>query len=747
MLLTLTIIAVLVSARPGAATAPRPSAAPSCQRRCGDMEIPYPFGIGRGCYLYTGEGDTTFGLTCNLTADGTYKTFCYEVEVIGISLRRGQARVRSDIRSWCYNRTSMSMDENNIWWNDFTDSQFRLSDEDNRFTVIGCNSLAYVRSANTGSRYMTGCMATCPAAGRLENGSCSGMGCCQAAIPRGINTYEVQFDDRFTTASTRGFSRCSYAALVEAAAFDFRITYVTADDFMESTGGKAPLVLDWVVGKETCAEAARNTTAYMCASSNSECVDSRNGPGYLCNCSRGYDGNPYVHDGCQDVNECTSFKYPCSVPGTCVNTPGGFVCSCPDKTRGNAYSGTCEAQNSQLGVHMAVGISIGLVALVLSMSCAYMIHQKRSLAAVKQRYFRQHGGLLLFEEMKSKQGLSFTLFTKDELEEATDKFDERHVLGKGGNGTVYKGALKDKRLVAIKKCKLINERQEKEFGKEMLILSQVNHRNVVRLYGCCLEVEVPMLVYQFIPNGTLYQLIHGRPHETRISFTTRLKIAHETAEALAYLHSWASPPIIHGDVKSPNILIDEDYTAKVADFGASTLAPTDEAQFVTFVQGTYGYLDPEYMQTSKLTSKSDVYSFGVVLLELLTSRKAMNLQALDEEKNLSSHFLLAVSENRLCEILDEQIKGEQSVELIEQVAELAKECLEMASDRRPCMREVAEELDRVRKLLQHPWGQQTSDEERKALLVGSPITRPEIELSNGYVSLTDSAYLGVQSPR
>ncbi|RLN05542.1 hypothetical protein C2845_PM13G20600 [Panicum miliaceum] len=202
----------------------------------------------------------------------------------------------------------MSMDKNIIWWNDFTDSQFRLSDEDNRFTVIGCNSLAYVGSANTGSKYMTGCMATCPAAGRLENGSCSGMGCCQAAIPRGINTYQVQFDGRFTTSRTRGFSRCSYAALVEAAAaaFDFRTTYVTADDFMESTGGKAPLVLDWVVGKETCREAARNTTAYMCVSSNSECVDSRNGPGYLCNCSRGYDGNPYVHDGCQDVNECTS---------------------------------------------------------------------------------------------------------------------------------------------------------------------------------------------------------------------------------------------------------------------------------------------------------------------------------------------------------------------------------------------------------------------------------------------------------
>ncbi|KAF8712765.1 hypothetical protein HU200_028535 [Digitaria exilis] len=326
--------------------------------------------------------------------------------------------------------------------------------------------------------------------------------------------------------------------------------------------------------------------------------------------------------------------------------------------------------------------------------------------------------------MKSKQGLSFKLFTKAELEEATDNFAERNVIGKGGYGTVYKGTLKDNRSVAIKKCKLVSERQEKEFGKEMLILSQINHRNVVKLYGCCLEVEVPMLV--------------DAPED-----------AHEAAEALAYLHSWASPPIIHGDVKSANILIDEDYTVKVSDFGASTLAPTDEAQFVTFVQGTYGYLDPEYMQTSKLTGKSDVYSFGVVILELLTCRKAMNLEAIDVEINLSAHFLLAMSESRLGEILDEQIKGEESMELIEQVAELAKQCLEMASDKRPPMREVADELERFWNLSQHhPWGQETSEEELRALLVGSPNSPFEIEISNGaYLSMTDSAYLGVQSPR
>ncbi|CAD6264452.1 unnamed protein product [Miscanthus lutarioriparius] len=433
-----------------------------------------------------------------------------------------------------------------------------------------------------------------------------------------------------------------------------------------------------------------------------------------------------------DINECEEDpnKYPCSVPGTCTNTPGSFICSCPDKTTGNAYNGTCEAKKSQLGVRVAVGVSAGLVMLVVTMSCVYMIRQKRSLAAVKQRSWRRRPA----------------------------GFDERNVLGKGGSGTVYKGSLRDGRAVAIKKCKLVSERQEKEFGKEMLILSQVNHRYVVRLHGCCLEVEVPMLVYEFVPNGTLYHLIHGdrRHGGSRVSFATRLKIAHEAAEALAYLHSWASPPIIHGDVKSPNILIDESYAAKVSDFGASTLAPTDEAQFVTFVQGTYGYLDPEYMQTSKLTSKSDVYSFGVVLLELLTCRKAMNLQSLDDEEiNLSAQFLHAMGEKRLDEILDEQIKGEQSMELIEQVAELAKRCLEMASEKRPSMREVAEELDRVRKLSQHPWGSQeeTCDEEElKALLVGSPGTGTSSEIepsisTNAYVSMTDSAYLGIRSPR
>ncbi|OAY82631.1 Wall-associated receptor kinase 3, partial [Ananas comosus] len=335
------------------------------------------------------------------------------------------------------------------------------------------------------------------------------------------------------------------------------------------------------------------------------------------------------------------------------------------------------------------GVSACFVTLTIIPLCIYIICERKKLTDIKEKYFQQHGGRLLLEEIGKKQGLAFTIFTKEELEEATNNFDMSNILGHGANGTVYKGVLKDNRVIAIKRAKIIDEKQKEEFGKEMIILAQINHKNVIKLLGCCLEVEVPML------------LLHGKSPRIRVTFETRLRLAAESAEALAYLHSSASPPIIHGDVKSSNILLDDRHMAKVADFGASRPAPMNEVQYVTLVQGTLGYLDPEYMQTYELTHKSDVYSFGVVLLELLTGKYVVSLEGPEEERSLSSKFLVAMQENGLYELLDDQIIDDDEIELIKAVAALARTCLSIKREERPSMKDVAEELGRLRKLKQN----------------------------------------------
>ncbi|KAK1416331.1 hypothetical protein QVD17_32120 [Tagetes erecta] len=420
--------------------------------------------------------------------------------------------------------------------------------------------------------------------------------------------------------------------------------------------------------------------------------------------------------GGQDINECERGNHDCENGDQCVDTDGSYMCTCPKGFSGDGRrDGTgCTADQSTL-IKIVVGVSASAIFLLIFVTCLYLILKKRKLVMLKEKFFKQNGGIMLQQRISGDGGShdQARVFTIDELKRATNNYDESRIIGKGGFGTVYKGVLSDNRIVAIKKSKLADQTQAQieQFINEVVILSQINHRNVVKLIGCCLETEIPLLVYEFIPNGTLSDHIHNKGKSSTITWDIRLRIATETAEALSYLHSAASVPIIHRDIKPMNILLDDNYVAKVADFGASKLIPIDQVELATIVQGTLGYLDPEYLQTNQLTDKSDVYSFGVVLVELLTGKKALSFDRPEEERNLAIHFLSNLKQERLFQVLDEHLQLNDVPSEIIQVAKLAERCLRVKGDERPTMKEVAIELQGIlaSKTRKHPWVQSSSN--------------------------------------
>ncbi|XP_065637311.1 LEAF RUST 10 DISEASE-RESISTANCE LOCUS RECEPTOR-LIKE PROTEIN KINASE-like 1.1 isoform X4 [Quercus suber] len=290
------------------------------------------------------------------------------------------------------------------------------------------------------------------------------------------------------------------------------------------------------------------------------------------------------------------------------------------------------------------------------------------------------------------------VFSYTELEEATNNFDIEKELGDGGFGTVYHGKLHDGREVAVKRLYEHNYRRLEQFLNEVKILTRLHHKNLVSLYGCTSRHSRELLlVYEFVPNGTVADHIHGdRATPGSLKWATRLSIAIETASALTYLHA---SDIIHRDVKTNNILLDDNFCVKVADFGLSRLFPNDVTHVSTAPQGTPGYVDPEYHQYYQLTSKSDVYSFGVVLIELISSLPAVDMARHRHEINLAKLAINKIEKCAFHELIDPHLGFESDNEvkrMTKSVAELAFQCIQEDKEMRPSMDEVLEALKKIK---------------------------------------------------
>ncbi|KAK2980031.1 hypothetical protein RJ640_020057 [Escallonia rubra] len=707
---------------------------PGCQQNCGNLTVPYPFGvgIGSGCSI-----DPWFDINCN-TSFSPPKPFLNvgNMEVIHIS--DSEIRTKNVMASNCFDRTGSLISSNRASI-DLGSPYFTLSQK-NKFTIIGCDDFALI-AAFTGLNFTTGCFSLCSRSVDILEGYCTGIGCCQTSIPKGLRTFLAAISTRRNHTDVWSFNPCGYAFLGEQDKFKFRGASDLSDpNFMNKTVDSVPVLIDWVIGNKSCVEAQKSND-FTCHK-NSYCVDSDNGfGGYRCSCNKGYGGNPYLSPGCNDIDECANPDSN-TCDKICINTPGSYNCSCPHGYFGDGQkSGRgCIAKNPEFPViKFSLGMGFGFLSLLVAMTWLYISIKRRKLIKLREKFFHQNGGLLLKQQVASSEGgvESTKVFTAEELEKATNNYAEDRILGRGGYGTVYKGVLPDKRVVAIKKSRVMDESQIELFINEVVVLAQVNHRNVVKILGCCLESEVPLLVYEYVSNGTLYHHIHGRGGTTWLSWENRLRIAAEAAGALAYLHSAASMPIIHRDVKSSNILLDDHHITKISDFGASRLVPLDQTQLTTLVQGTLGYLDPEYFHTSQLTDKSDVYSFGVVLAELLTGKIPLCMERPQEERNLATYFIMSMKENRLFQLFEPRVVREGTLDQLQKVAELVKSCLNMKGEHRPTMKEVAMELESLRKFTRHPWVNQHGHEESAGLMSESEQSDLYTIQINPYASVGD----------
>eukprot|EP00250_Pteridium_aquilinum_P013161 c21168_g1_i1 orf=390-1478(-) len=291
------------------------------------------------------------------------------------------------------------------------------------------------------------------------------------------------------------------------------------------------------------------------------------------------------------------------------------------------------------------------------------------------------------------QPIDAPLISLDALKEATDNFGPKSLIGEGSYGRVYFGHVVNGRAAAIKKLDENNQQEvDNEFLAQVSVVSRLKHENVVELIGYCVEGSLRVLAFEFATMGSLHDILHGRKGVQGaqpgpvLDWMQRVKIAVGAARGLEYLHEKVQPPIIHRDVRSSNVLLFDDFTAKIADFNLSNQAPDMAARLhSTRVLGTFGYHAPEYAMTGQLTQKSDVYSYGVVLLELLTGRKPVDHTMPRGQQSLVTWATPRLSEDKVKQCVDPKLKSDYPPKAVAKMAAVAALCVQYEPEFRPNM--------------------------------------------------------------